>query len=168
VPIIRDGELFIISHSPEQTKRFGVRLGGLLQAGDVVCLSGAMGAGKTLLSRGIGEGWGSQHPITSPTFNLVHEHTRADGGRLYHMDCYRLQDAADADSVGFDDMVDSGAILLLEWPERIYDALPPERLWIDLKVTDDTRRNLMFEAHGDRYKALIEQFRVQTLGRGAS
>lgn len=164
VPIIRDGELDIISHSAEQTARLGARLGQLLRPGDVVCLSGDMGAGKTVFASGIGKGWGAQHALTSPTFTLVHEHRRADGQRLYHLDCYRLHTADDADSIGFDDLLDSESVLLIEWAERIRAALPPDHLWIELRVIESTRRNLVLEGSGTRHAELIDRFREQTFG----
>jgi len=165
VPIIRDDELDIISHSPEQTTRLGARLGQLLQPGDVICLSGDMGAGKTVFARGIGQGWGAKYPLTSPTFNLVHEHTRdADSNKLYHLDCYRFKSAQDADSIGFDDLLDGNGIILLEWPERISEVLPEERLWLELRVIEVTRRNLILEGTGSRFKQLIERFRESTFG----
>ncbi|MCS7071697.1 MAG: tRNA (adenosine(37)-N6)-threonylcarbamoyltransferase complex ATPase subunit type 1 TsaE, partial [Anaerolinea sp.] len=102
MPILKEGELDIISSSPEQTQRLGMRLGTLLRPGDLVCLSGDLGAGKTIFAAGIGLGWGAIPPLTSPTFNLVHIHTRRqDAQRLYHLDCYRLHGPEDIDSIGF-------------------------------------------------------------------
>jgi tRNA threonylcarbamoyladenosine biosynthesis protein TsaE len=123
-----------------------------------------MGAGKTVFASGIGKGWGAKHTLTSPTFTLVHEHRRADGQRLYHLDCYRLQGVDDVDSIGFDDLLDSEGVLLIEWAERIRDALPDKHLWVELRVIETTRRNLLLDAKGDRYTTLINQFREQTFG----
>jgi tRNA threonylcarbamoyladenosine biosynthesis protein TsaE len=165
VPILKEGELDIISHSAEQTQRLGARLGSLLKAGDVVCLSGDMGAGKTMFTAGIGSGWGTSTTITSPTYNLVHEHRReVDKTRLYHLDCYRLNGEADAETIALDDILESGGIIVFEWPERIDDALPKHRLWIDLRVLDQNRRNFVFEGTNKRYEALIEKFRALTFG----
>lgn len=165
VPILKEGELDIITHSAEQTQRLGMRLGSLLEAGDVVCLSGDMGAGKTVFSSGIGQGWGAIHPLTSPTFNLVHEHRRErDRLRLYHLDCYRLTSVADTDSIGLDDILNGRHVVVFEWPERILSALPPERLWVQLRIVEASRRNLIFEGHGTRYRELIELFRQLTFG----
>lgn len=165
MPILKEGELDIITHSAEQTQRLGVRLGALLQAGDVICLSGDMGAGKTVFSAGIGQGWGAQYPLTSPTFNLVHEHRReSDKTRLYHLDCYRLTSAADADSIGLDDILNGRGVVIFEWPERIMSVLPKNRLWIQLRIVESTRRNLIFEGEGQRYRELIEKFRQVTYG----
>lgn len=165
VPILREGELDIISHSAEQTTRFGLRLGKLLKASDVICLSGDMGAGKTVFSTGIGRGWGTKSRVTSPTYNLVHQHKRdADKILLYHLDCYRMKDSSEIDSIGFDDMLDSHGILVIEWAERIHDALPEEHLWIELKVSDERRRNFIMKAIGKRHQALLDEFRDVTFG----
>lgn len=165
VPILREGELDIISHSAEQTRRLGARLGSLLQVGDIVCLSGDMGAGKTVFAAGIGRGWGATTPLTSPTFNLIHQHRREkDRQVLYHLDCYRLESAADAERIGLDDVLDGRGPVVFEWPEHIEEALPENRLWIELRILEQTRRNFIFNASGKRYEELIEQFRGSTFG----
>lgn len=165
MPILREGELDIISYSAEQTYRLGVRLGTLLVPGDIVCLSGDMGAGKTVFSSGIGAGWGALEPMTSPTFNLIHMHSRArDAMPLYHLDCYRLSDASEAETIGIEDVLDGQGAALFEWPENILEALPDERLWIELRLLEPTRRNLIFQASGGRYQALLDQFRGASFG----
>lgn len=165
MPILREWQLDIISHNPEQTARFGARLGALLQPGDVICLSGDMGAGKTVFSAGIGKGWGAVQALTSPTFNLVHEHTRElDRQRLYHLDCYRLRGIADAETIGLDEILDGQNIVIFEWPEHIEPILPAERLWIELRVLETTRRNFIFEAAGKRYEELVNRFRETAFG----
>ncbi len=165
MPILREGELDIISNNPEQTKRLGMRLGKLLKSGDIVCLSGDMGAGKTVFSTGIGEGWGAETPLTSPTYNLVHEHRRStDKGRLYHLDCYRLSGIDEADTIGLDDILDGDGIVIFEWAERIEELLPDEYLWIDIRVTDATHRNFIIEAEGKRYQGLVDTYKKQVFG----
>lgn len=165
MPILKDGELDIISRSAEQTQRLGARLGSLLGAGDVVCLSGDMGAGKTVFTGGIGKGWGTLAPVTSPTYNLVHEHRREkDKQRLFHLDCYRLASAADADTVGLDDILDSDGTVVFEWPERIEKALPKHRLWVHLSILDANQRNFVFEGTNKHYRDLIDKFRALTFG----
>jgi len=165
VPILKEGQLDIISHGPDQTRRLGMRLGTLLEAGDVVCLSGDMGAGKTVFSAGIGAGWGAKTPITSPTFNLVHEHQRErDSQILYHLDCYRLQSAADAEMIGLDEILSGRGPVIFEWPEQIVSALPKERLWVELRVNEGSRRNFLFEGTGARYETLVNQFRQLAFG----
>ena len=165
MPILKEGELDIISHSVEQTQRLGARLGSLLQAGDIVCLSGDMGAGKTVFSTGIGQGWGAKTPLTSPTFNLIHEHRRDhDSQRLYHLDCYRLETNFDAESIGLDDVFSGRGPVILEWPEHIEQILPRQRLWIELRILEQTRRNFIFEGVGGHYEALVRKFREHTFG----
>lgn len=165
MPILKEGELDIISHSVEQTQRLGARLGSLLQPGDVICLSGDMGAGKTVFAAGIGLGWGAITPITSPTFNLIHEHKREkDKQRLFHMDCYRLNNASDSESIGLDDILDGPGPVVLEWPERIESILPKDRLWIELRVLEPTRRNFTFIGSGKRYNELVDKFRELAFG----
>jgi tRNA threonylcarbamoyladenosine biosynthesis protein TsaE len=165
VPILREGELDVISHSAAQTARFGARLGKLLQAGDIICLSGDMGTGKTSFATGIGQGWGAKTPLTSPTYNLVHQHKRDEDKRiLYHLDCYRLQSVDDTDSIGLDDILDSNGVAIIEWAERIDEALPVDRLWVDMRVIEDMRRSFRFEARGSRYQKLIDEFRDAIFG----
>jgi tRNA threonylcarbamoyladenosine biosynthesis protein TsaE len=165
LPILKEGELDIISHSAEQTQRLGQRLGQLLRAGDLVCMTGDMGAGKTVFASGIGQGFGSKTPVTSPTFNLAHQHSRPqDKLLLYHMDCYRLRDADDAASVGLDDILDGTHVAVLEWAERIRSVLPAERLWIQFRVREEMRRNLILEASGERHRQLLELFRESAFG----
>lgn len=163
--ILKEGQLDIISHSAEQTRRLGTRLGALLQPGDVVCLAGDMGAGKTVFTAGIGSGWGAKVPVTSPTYNLVHEHSRdRDSQKLFHLDCYRLHGTEETDSIGLDDILDGRGAVVLEWPEHIEEALPENHLWIEIVVLEPTRRNLIFEGTGSRYVELITRFRELTFG----
>ena len=156
----------LISHSVEQTVRLGERLGQRLVSGDVICLSGELGAGKTALASGIGQGWGALELINSPTFVFVHEHHRAgDAVRLYHVDCYRLNSIGDAENVGFEDILAGDDVTVIEWPERIEALLPTERLWIDLEARDEnSERQLTFEATGPRFVGLLDDFRRSTTG----
>lgn len=157
-----------ISHSVEQTIQVGALLGEVLQDGDVLCLSGDLGAGKTALTRGIAAGWGAREPVTSPTFTLVHEHTRApDGQMLYHIDCYRIESPADAWSIGLEDMIYGEHVAVIEWAENVRDLLPPDCLWITLSFLGDSERRLSFRATGERARALLHAFRERTVGRQA-
>lgn len=165
MPILREGQLDIISHNHEQTARLGAKLGALLLPGDVICLSGDMGAGKTVFSTGIGKGWGAVPPLTSPTYNLIHEHKRdSDQQRLYHLDCYRLSGPLEAEQIGLDDILDGRGITIFEWPEHIESILPAHRLWIELRVLENGRRNFIFEAAGKRYEELVSKFREFAFG----
>lgn len=164
MPILDERTLEFISHSPEQTVRLGARLGELLASGDLVCLSGELGAGKTTFITGVGRGWGALEPVTSPTFVLVNEYHRADGMCLRHMDCYRLNSGADALALGLEDLLDAAGAMLIEWPERILEVLPAERLNLTLSWVNDAKRSFRLEAVGGRYERMLNEFRRATFG----
>ena len=164
MPILDERSLEFISHSPEQTVRLGARLGELLISGDLLCLSGELGAGKTTFVTGIGRGWGALESVTSPTFVLVNEYRRADGLCLRHMDSYRLTSARDALALGLEDLLDAAGAMLIEWPERILEVLPRERLNLKLTWVTDTKRSFRLEAAGARYERLLNEFRRATFG----
>ena len=151
------------SRSPEQTRRVGSRLGGALQAGDVICLQGELGAGKTTFVQGIAQGWGSLDSVSSPTFILVNMYRRADQDQLFHMDAYRLESTPEAEELDLDSMLAQGA-LLIEWPERMDGLIPTERLWVNLEHIDDEERQMKFKATGKRYDELLEVIRHGTFG----
>lgn len=163
MPILDSHTLEFFSRSADQTRRLGMRLGGLLQSGDVIALKGDLGAGKTTLAQGITQGWGSLDPATSPTFVLVNVYRRPDGQNLYHLDAYRLESADEAIDLDVDAMLENGA-LIIEWPERIQAALPTEQLLIQLSWIADEQRGLVFMAQGARYEALMDGFRRRVLG----
>lgn len=165
-PILDARSIECPSHSPEQTQRLGVRLGELLRAGDLVCLEGALGAGKTCLAQGIGRGCGVAESLVSPTFTLIHEYQRPqDDWRLYHVDLYRISGAQEALDLGLGDYVDDeSAITLIEWPERAREVFPQEKLWIVLRHVEVHKRILLLSAHGERYEALLHEFRKRAFG----
>jgi tRNA threonylcarbamoyladenosine biosynthesis protein TsaE len=163
--ILDERTLDFVSTSVTQTERLGIRLGELLEPRDVVCLSGELGAGKTVLVRGVGRGWGAPLRVTSPTFVLVNEYPRPrDGSILYHIDCYRLERAADIGSAGLEDILDDEAAVIIEWPEHIIELLPADRLWITLVYDSPTRRRLRFSAAGPRSTDLLVDFRKNAFG----
>lgn len=150
--------LEFISRNPEQTRRIGMHLGKLLQAGDVICLQGDLGAGKTTFVQGVALGWGSVDSVSSPTFILVNVYRRGDEARLFHMDAYRLDSALEAEELDLDSMLAQGA-LLLEWPERIQELIPAEQLWIEFKYIDEEEREMKLKATGKRYDDLLDAVR---------
>jgi len=165
-PILGPDSLEVLSRDAEQTRRVGVRLGQLLRGGEVICLEGPLGVGKTVLAQGIGEGWGAVSPVLSPSFVLVREHRRATGPqRLLHVDFYRLQDPQDARSLGLEDWLeDADAVVVVEWPERATALLPPQRLWVRLEFANGDRRRLLFTAQGDAYLPLLHGLRRAIFG----
>jgi tRNA threonylcarbamoyladenosine biosynthesis protein TsaE len=155
MPDMNSHKMYISSRSPEQTRRIGARLGGVLQAGDVICLQGELGAGKTTFVQGVAQGWGSLDSVSSPTFIIVNEYGRADSSRLFHMDAYRLDSVLEAEQLDLDSMLADGA-LLIEWPERINGLVPAEHLWIDLGHRGEKEREMKFKAVGKRYEELLK------------
>ena len=158
MPILDAHTMDFFSRSPEQTRRIGARLGGALQPGDVICLQGNLGAGKTTFVQGVAQGWGSIDSVSSPTFILVNVYRRADGGQLFHMDAYRIASAPEAEELDLDTMLAQGA-LLIEWPERLDGLVPPEHLWIELEHVDEEDRKMNFKARGRRYDELLDVIR---------
>ena len=166
MPILDEHTLDFVSHSAAQTHRFGVRLGLLLEPGDIVCLEGELGAGKTCLAQGIGEGMGVAEPITSPTFTLIAEYyPPSPAPPLYHIDVYRLERAVhEAVALGLDDYLLGDGACVIEWADRIATALPEERLWITLCHLDTSKRGLVVNATGARFQQLLRDFRQAAFG----
>ena len=158
MPILDSHSMDFFSRSPQQTRRIGARLGGALQPGDVICLRGDLGAGKTTFVQGAAQGWGSVDSVSSPTFILVNVYRRADGSQLFHMDAYRLNSTPEAEELDLDTMLAQGA-LLIEWPERLDGLVPPEHLWIALEHVDEEDRKMNFKARGRRYDELLDVIR---------
>ncbi len=120
--------------TPEEMHAFGVRLGRSLTAGDLLVLTGPLGAGKTTLARGIGEGLGVRGPVTSPTFVLARTHPSLVGGPpLVHVDAYRLSAAIELDDLDIDF---AGSVVLVEWGRGMIDAVASR--WIDIEIERPT------------------------------
>jgi len=150
-------------NSPEETMALGTALGGLLRPGDVLWLSGDLGAGKTAFAQGVAQGLGVKGAVTSPTFIIVNEYE----GSLpfYHFDVYRLEGPEEMDSLGFEEYLEGDGVTLIEWAERITDALPRERLDIRIERDGETGRVFTFTPRGSRYAGLVEELsRIARLG----
>lgn len=161
--------LDFISHSPEQTRRVGWRLGQRARGGDVFLLTGTFGAGKTLLTQGLAAGLGIAERVSSPSFTLVNEYAGRDGAgaaiRLYHVDLYRLESDAEIATVGLDDYLDDPrGVCAIEWPERIAAALGTDALAIDLTPVSDTKRRLRLTPRGARAAALLGEVKAEAFG----
>lgn len=163
MPILDTHMIEFFSRSPEQTRRIGMRLGGLLKTGDVICLQGDLGAGKTTFTQGLAQGWGSLDFVSSPTFILVNQYRRADGGILFHLDAYRLDSVPEAEELDLDSMLAEGA-LIIEWPERLGELIPEEHLHIQLEHISEEHRQMNFHARGKRYDELLNAIRQSVVG----
>lgn len=140
----------LISNDPGETQRLGERLGALLRSGDVVCLQGELGSGKTCLTQGIGRGLGVRETISSPTFVFVNEYRGAKNGPcLYHVDLYRIENLDAAYGLGLDDYLYGDGVTVVEWAERARDFMPARRLWITLHYLDPHRRGFRFDPWGE-------------------
>jgi tRNA threonylcarbamoyladenosine biosynthesis protein TsaE len=124
---------------PDATMAAGERLAARLGAGDVVALTGGLGAGKTHLTKGIVRGLDGGDDVTSPTFSLVHEYTR---GRLpvFHFDLYRIDSERDAIAIGWDEYLEAGGVCIVEWADRFPALLPSHAQWWSLESEGGGRR----------------------------
>jgi tRNA threonylcarbamoyladenosine biosynthesis protein TsaE len=157
-PVSNVRVLDIKSQSAEQTKHLGARLGELAQAGDVYCLEGDLGSGKTCFVQGLGAGLHIPSAIHSPTFILANEHR---GGRLplYHLDVYRVRSADEAIGFGLEDYLGDDGVCVIEWAEKIREALPPESLWITFRHLGETERGLHLVAWGTHYETYLDDLK---------
>ena len=139
--------------TPGQTRRIGERISRMLRAGDVVLLSGELGAGKTVLAQGIGRGLGVTDPIKSSSFVIMNEY---DGSelRLYHADLYRLEDPEQVAELALDELAARG-VLVVEWPERALAEMPPEHLLVRLAYDGARGRTIEMEPRGERYAVIV-------------
>ncbi len=146
----------LITHSPDQTARLGQQIGQLLRGGEVICLEGQLGAGKTVFAQGLGKGWGATDDLTSPTFTLIHELARPqDRAKLYHIDLYRLDTEQQAWQLGLIDLMDNRSSVIIEWPERARSIVPPDRLYVRIESIDPDQRRLIFTATDEVHARLI-------------
>ncbi len=143
-----------VSDSPDATRAFAARLARAASPGDVVCLWGELGAGKTVFAKGFGAGLGVRDTISSPSFVLMGEYQ----GRLplFHIDLYRLGTAAEALDGGLLDDRQGAGVVLIEWPDRLGSALPEERLDVRIEGGADEPRRLRVEAVGAEHGRYLD------------
>ncbi len=143
--------------SLDTTEIFGRALGADARPGDIITLIGDLGSGKTTLTQAIGRGLGVPPScyITSPTFSLMHEYP----GRLplYHMDLYRLADEEEILALGFEEYIYGSGLTIIEWPDRLGELMPTERLQITLKCITEHGRSAEVIGHGESWPARIRQ-----------
>ncbi|MCB0195855.1 MAG: tRNA (adenosine(37)-N6)-threonylcarbamoyltransferase complex ATPase subunit type 1 TsaE [Anaerolineae bacterium] len=157
-PILEPNTLDFISHSETQTRRLGTRLADLLQPGDVLALIGDLGSGKTRWIQGVCQGLDVADPVISPTFTLVNEYQ----GRLpvYHIDLYRLDDASEALNIGLEDYLYGSGITMIEWADNALEYFPKDYLTIELYYLEDTKRRVVMRPHGERFSAILNEFKL--------
>jgi len=150
--------LTVTSRSPGETRALGAALAGVSEPGDLVCLWGDLGAGKTVLAKGFGAGLGVTAVINSPTFVLMTEYE----GRLplFHLDLYRLADATDALGGGLIDERQVAGVALVEWPDRMGVTLPVDRVDVRIDGTGEDPRRISIEASSDALGRYVEAARA--------
>lgn len=167
MPILDPRTFECVSHSDEQTYRLGSRLAQFLPPVCVVALQGDLGAGKTQFAKGVGAGWGAAQDLRSPTFTMLQEHRRAPdtGARLYHVDLYRAAGPADLESIGLRELIDDNdGLVLIEWPERAADLIPPDAIRIRFDVSAASKRNLTFSTGSASTWQTLLKFRKAAFG----
>ena len=147
----------LITHSPEETIRLGQEIGSRLRKGDVLILSGDLGAGKTTLTKGIAIGLGAPGDVFSPTFTIVHEYREMMP--LYHIDLYRISGENEVVDLGLEEYFASDGVCVVEWGERLGSFAPRERLDIVMSFEGDEERGIEFIPRGDRFRNLIEELK---------
>jgi tRNA threonylcarbamoyladenosine biosynthesis protein TsaE len=151
-------KLEFISSSPAATLKLGEKIGGLLPPGSVIALTGELGCGKTLLTRGICTGLGvPARQVCSPTFVLVNEYK----GRLpvFHMDLYRLDDIDQGFEIGIMDYFTRGVagVVLIEWAEKMASLLPEDALKIVFDIISSRKRHIVFTASGGKFAPVFKE-----------
>lgn len=135
--------MVIETRKPEETYELGRKMGGEAGPGQIVCLSGDLGVGKTVFTQGFAAGLGIEGPVNSPTFTILQQY---EDGRLplYHFDVYRIGDVSEMDEIGYEDCFFGGGVCLIEWPGLIEEILPEKVTWVtiekDLEKGFDYRR----------------------------
>lgn len=142
-------------NSLQEMKEIGIKIGRALKGGETICLIGDLGAGKTHLTKYIGEGMGIEDYITSPTFAILNIYEGKI--KLNHFDTYRLEGVVDFDDLGFDDYLFSEDVNIVEWPERIEAILPKSLFKIEIQKDGDNSRILNFSTNDKKkYKHILE------------
>jgi len=146
----------IISRNEEETKEIGYKLGKLLEEGDIVCLTGDLGAGKTTFTKSIAGGLGVKEDVTSPTFTIINEYD----GRLpvYHFDVYRIMEIEEMYDIGYEEYFYGNGICIIEWASQIRELIPKEHLWIEIKLGDEiSSREFYIKGTSEHYDKIVEE-----------
>ena len=145
----------LTSHSSEETMDIASKLADKLKTGDIIVLSGELGAGKTKFTEGFLKHFGLDNEISSPTFTIVNEYKK-DDLKIYHFDVYRLEDIDEFYAIGGEEYFSSG-ICIIEWGELIENALPKDYIKISFEkdTSDETKRYLKFQTFGNKYDEII-------------
>ena len=146
-----------IVNSIDETLSIGFQIGSLANAGDIICLIGDLGTGKTHITKGIAKGLGIDEHITSPTFTIVNEY---DGRhKLYHFDVYRVNDPDEIEAIGFDEYIFGEGVSIIEWANYIEELIPKEHIRIHIEKIPhlgENFRKIVINYTGDKYDYIKE------------
>jgi tRNA threonylcarbamoyladenosine biosynthesis protein TsaE len=142
----------LISHSEKETQLIGRNLGKLLDKGDIVCLNGDLGTGKTVFVKGLAKAIGIDEYITSPTFTIVNEYDSEIP--LYHFDVYRINSPDEMYEIGFEEYIDNKGIVVIEWADIISEIIPEENVHVLISKFDKNYdlREIEISFNGERFK----------------
>lgn len=146
----------IICRNEQETKEIGYKLGKLLQNGDIICLTGDLGAGKTTITKSIAKGLEVEEDVTSPTFTIINEYD----GRLpvYHFDVYRILDIEEMYDIGYEEYFYGSGVCIVEWASQIRELIPEEHLWIEIKYGEEMNsREFYFKPTTKHYGRIVEE-----------
>ena len=143
----------LITRSEQETIDLGYKIGKLLEANSLIALNGDLASGKTVFTKGIGKALGIKEVINSPTFTILKIY---EGDMtLYHIDAYRLYE--NPYDLGFEEFLDAGGVMVIEWFDYIKDSIDAEYLKVDMSYVDETTRKITIEAKGRKYEDIIKE-----------
>lgn len=135
-----------ITNSDQETIALGETFAKELKGGDIICLTGDLGGGKTHFTKGIAKGLGIEEDITSPTFVLMRDYETNKGFILHHLDLYRLKGAQALEGMDLDDYLGAeDSLVVIEWPENAKEAIPKNAIWIRFEYINDNTRKIIIE-----------------------
>lgn len=150
---MREQEVTLLIESEDKMKAFGKALGEVLESGNIVCLTGDLGAGKTTLTKSIALGLGIDEYVTSPSYTIVNEYE----GRLplYHFDVYRINDVEEMYELGYEDYFFGSGVCVIEWAGMVEELLPANRIWLEIYQGDSfTERKIIIKTDAENMKRL--------------
>ncbi|KJF25874.1 ATP/GTP hydrolase [Clostridium aceticum] len=149
----------IKSFNEQETKNLGIKLGRLVKPGDILCLIGDLGAGKTTFTKAFAIGLEVEDDVTSPTFTILQEYQ----GRipLYHFDVYRIENINEMEDIPYEEYFYGNGVCVIEWAHLIQEVLPKDYMKIQINYVDIELREICFEATNEYYKKLVEELLQQ-------
>lgn len=155
--------LIITTKGPEQTQLWGEKLGRYLEKGDIVCLIGGLGVGKTVFGQGVAKGLEIENKnVTSPTFLMLREYHQARLP-LFHFDLYRLESITELYDLGYEEYLFGDGVTIIEWAEKMEELLPAEYLRVEIVWINENTREINFISYGEHYHQIVTQLKKQKI-----